>query len=142
LIRCVFGLPEDFDDVPALSVVDGLDGVDAAGERLAGEGSGVGAPEMGDVAESFGLIFDLVFGDDFVAVFGNAGDPVIDGEGVRAVGGDGDEPCVGEENLAEAGAVGQACGVVGVWVGVWACRSAEVRKVKARRTNSRRMVGV
>ena len=115
LVGGVLGLPEDLEDVPVLSVEDGLDGVDAAGEGLAGEVRGVGAPEMGDVAEGFGLNFDLVFGDDFVAVFGDGCDPVIEGEDVRAVGADGNEAHVGQQKLFHAGAVfvgGTADGVV------------------------------
>src|ERR1035438_6517519 len=105
LVRRVLGLPEDFDHVPALPIVDGLDGVDATGEGLAGEGGFVGAPEMGDVAEGLGLIFELVLGDDGVVVFGDGGDSVVDGEDVGAGGGVGDRSHVGEEELAEAGAV-------------------------------------
>ena len=101
----IFGLPEDFDDVPALPIVDSLDGVDAAGEGLAGEGGGVGAPEMGDVAESLGLIFELMLGDDGVVVFGDGGDPVVDGQDVGAGSADGDQADVGKEDLAKAGAV-------------------------------------
>jgi hypothetical protein len=105
LVGGVLGLPEDLEDVPVLSVVDGLDRVDAAREGLAGQGGGVGAPEMGDVAEGFGLIFNLVFGDDFVAVFGDGCDPVIDGEDARAVGADGNEARGGQQKLLHAGAV-------------------------------------
>jgi len=91
--------------VPALAIVDRLDGVDAAGEGFAGEGGRVGAPEMGDVAEGLGLIFDLVLGVDGVTIFCDGCDPVIDGEDVGAVGADGDEASVGEEELLPAGAV-------------------------------------
>ena len=134
-VRGVFGLPDDFDDVPALAIVDGLDGVDAAGEGLAGEGGFVGAPEMGNGSEGLGLIFELVFGDDFVVVFGDGGDPVVDGEDVGAGGANGDETRVREEELAEAGAVfagGTGDGSVdggdelvegvGGWAGGWGWR--------------------
>ncbi len=133
LIGGVLGLPKNLDYMPVLAVVDGLDGVDAASERLAGERSGVGTPEMGDLAKGFRLIFDLMLGDDFVAVFGNGGNPVVDGENVWAVGADGDEAHVGKEDLAETGTVlvgGAGDGVVqsddelveggGGWAG---CRS-------------------
>ena len=105
LVGGVLGLPEDFEDVPVLSVKDCLDGVDAAGEGLAGQGGGVGAPEMGDVAEGFGLNFNLVFGDDFVAVFGDGCDPVIKGEDARTVGADRNKAHVGQQKLLHAGAV-------------------------------------
>src|ERR1700691_1349951 len=105
LVGSVFGLPQDLDDVPALSVVDGLDGVDAAGDGLAGEGSGVGAPEVGDVAEGLGPDFDLVLGDDRIAIFRDGSDPVIDGENARSVGADGDEARFGKEELSHAAAV-------------------------------------
>jgi hypothetical protein len=101
----VFGLPDDLDDVPALSIVDSLNGVDAAGEWFAGEGSAVGAPEMGDVAESLGLKFELMLGNDLVAVFGDRCDPVIDGEDVGASDAHRDQAHIGKENLAKAGAV-------------------------------------
>ena len=101
----VFGLPEDFDDMPVLSIVDGLDGVDAASDGFAGEGGAVGAPDMGDAAEGFGLIFELVLGDNFIAVFLDRRDPVIDSEHAGAGGSDGDEPRAGDENLTEAGAI-------------------------------------
>ncbi len=134
-VGCVFGLPDDFNDVPGLPIVNGLDGVDATGEGLAGEGGFVGAPEMGDVAEGLGLIFELVLGDNGVVVFGDGGDPVIDAEDVGADGADGDETHVGKEELAEAGAVfvgGAGDGVVDGgdelveggcwWAGGWGCR--------------------
>jgi len=111
------GLPEDFDDLPALAVEDGLNAVDAAVENFAfgglafGGGAGfVGAPEVGHVGPGFGADLDLMLVKDGAAALGHGVDPAVDGEedgGGRAVGGDadGDEAGVGEKKLAEAGAV-------------------------------------
>jgi len=60
---------------------------------------------MGDGAEGLGLKFELVLGDEGVVVFGDGGDPVVDGEDVGAGWADGDKAGIGAEDLAEAGAV-------------------------------------
>ena len=60
---------------------------------------------MGDVAIGFRLVFDLLLGDGFVAVFGDGGDPVIDGKEAGSGGADGDETRAGEEKRAKTGAV-------------------------------------
>lgn len=103
--RCVLSLPENFDDVPVLSVINRLDGIDATRQGLASQRRGIRAPEMGDVAEGFRLKFDLLLADLSIAIFGNGGDPVVDGEDARPGGAYRDQAHVREENLAEAAAI-------------------------------------
>jgi hypothetical protein len=107
-----FGLPGDFDDVPLLAVVEGLDAVDAAvgGLVVAADFGFVGAPEVGDVGPGLGADVELMFVEHVGAALGNGVDPIFNGEDAGrgcAVGrdADGDQARVGKEECAEAGAV-------------------------------------